>query len=78
MATDAEVEAEVRRFLDAARIPGATVNVERPVVIQANGVAMQCTRVTVTAPYQVISLADFGALRVNLSGEALMRNETSP
>ena len=47
-------------------------------VVQANGVAMQYTRVRVSVPYRVISLAAFSALSVNLTGEALMRNETSP
>jgi len=78
LASDGQIEAEIRVFLDAARISGATVTVERPVTVQANGVTMQYTRVRVSVPYQVISLAAFSALSVNLAGEALMRNETSP
>jgi hypothetical protein len=68
----------VRRFLDAARISGATITVERPLVIPSNGLPMQYTRVRVSVPYRVISLAMFSMLSVNLAGEALMRNETSP
>jgi Flp pilus assembly protein TadG len=79
--SDGEIETEVRRFLDAARISGATITVERPLVIPSNGLPMQYTRVRVSVPYRVISLAMFstqGGLSVNLAGEALMRNETSP
>jgi Flp pilus assembly protein TadG len=78
LASDGEIETEIRVFLDAARIFGAKVNVERPVTVQANGATMQYTRVRVSVPYRVISLAAFSALSVNLTGEALMRNETSP
>jgi Flp pilus assembly protein TadG len=78
LASDGEIEAEVRRFLAAARIPGATVTVERPVVVQANGLPMEYTRVRVSVRYRVITLAAFRSLSVNLAGEALMRNETSP
>ena len=78
LASDAEIEAQVNTFLSAARISGATVAVQRPILVQANGLPMEYTRVTVTVPYQVISLAAFSALSVNLTGEALMRNETSP
>lgn len=78
LASDGEIETEVRRFLDAARISGATITVERPLVIPSNGLPMQYTRVRVSVPYRVISLAMFSMLSVNLAGEALMRNETSP
>jgi Flp pilus assembly protein TadG len=78
LATTGEIETEVGRFLAAARISGATITVERPIVVQANGLPMQFTRVRVSVPYRVISLAAFAALSVNLTGEALMRNETSP
>lgn len=81
LASDGEIETQVRRFLDAARISGATITVERPLVIPSNDVPMEYTRVRVSVPYRVISLALFstqGGLSVNLTGEALMRNETSP
>jgi len=78
MVTDDEIQTEVMRYLDAARISGATITVERPVTILANGVNMQCTRVRVAVPYRVISLSAFSALSVTLAGEAVMRNETSP
>lgn len=78
MATNTEIQTEVTRFLDAARISGATITVQRPVAILANGVSMQCTQVTVSVPYQVLTLAAFSPLSVTLTGEAVMRNETSP
>lgn len=76
--SDGEIQARVQSFLDAARISGVTVTVERPLVIQANGIAMESTRVTTSVDYRVISLAVFSPLSVTLTGEALMRNETSP
>ena len=81
LASDGEIETQVRRFLDAASISGATITVERPLVIPSNGLPMQYTRVRVSVPYRVITLSMFstqGGLSVNLAGEALMRNETSP
>lgn len=78
LATPAEIEAEVKKHLDAANITGATITVERPVIVMTGSVAGEFTRVRVQVPYQVISMAMFNALEVTLSGEALMRNETSP
>jgi hypothetical protein len=78
MASQAEIEAAVNLFLDAASIGGATITVDRPVSIPVGATPIQCTRVRVEVPYQVISLSMFSTLEVTLSGEALMRNETSP
>ncbi len=78
MASVEEIEAEVGRFLNAASIGGATITVERPVVIPTTTSAIECTRIRVEVPYRVISLSMFSVLEVTLSGEALMRNETSP
>jgi Flp pilus assembly protein TadG len=77
MPTNGDITAEVTRFLDAAHISGATVTIA-PVTILANGVNMQCTQVSVSIGYQVMSLPAFSALSVNLVGKATMRNETSP
>jgi hypothetical protein len=76
--TPAEIEAEVGMHLDAANITGATISVERPVIVMTGPVAGEFTRVRVQVPYRVISMAMFSDLEVTLSGEALMRNETSP
>ena len=51
---------------------------ERPDIVEANGLPMEYTRVRVSVPCRVITLAAFRSLSVNLAGEAFMRNETSP
>jgi Flp pilus assembly protein TadG len=78
VATEEEIEAEVERFLDAARINDADIEVERPVVIDTSGVLTEFTRVRVEVPYEILTLSMFSDLQVTLKGEALMRNETSP
>ena len=70
--SSATVEAEVRRFLDGDLIQGATVTVGG-----VNIGADQFTLVTVTVPYQVMSLSMFSALQFNLVSNSMMRNETS-
>jgi len=70
-----EVQARVQPFLNSANITGATVAVAPEACSPA---PTQCTRVTVTAPYQLITLSMFSSLSMTLRGEALMRNETSP
>jgi Flp pilus assembly protein TadG len=67
-----DIQNAVTVFLNAAAITGATVEVNNPAP-PAN-----FTRVRVTAPYQLITLSMFSNLQMNLRGEALMRNETSP
>lgn len=76
--TTGEIESEVQRFLQAANIQGATIAVNRPVLIDTGGVQTEFTRVVVSLPYQVLTLSMFSVLEISLVGEALMRNETSP
>ena len=78
LASEDQIRSEVQRFLDAARINGASVDIERPVVIDTGGIPTEFTRVRVSIPYNVMSISMFSALEVTLKGEALMRNETSP
>ncbi len=73
--SEAAIQSEVQRFLDASRIQGAQIQVERP-VIGPNGDTM--TRVTTSVPYQIITLSMFGETQIQLSSTAMMRNETSP
>ena len=47
-------------------------------VIQMGSVPTEFTRVTVTIPYEVVTVSLFSDLEMTLSGQALMRNETSP
>jgi Flp pilus assembly protein TadG len=68
-----EVEAEVRRFLDGDAIQGATVSVGT-----VNSGVDQFTLVTVTVPYQLMTVSLFSSLQFNLVSNSLMRNETSP
>ena len=76
--TAGEIQAEVRRFLDSARIAGSTITVT-PVNIATGTVTTQFTRVRVDAPHTLLTgLGWFSGLEVTLSGTALMRNETSP
>jgi Flp pilus assembly protein TadG len=78
MASDGEIETQVNLFLDSNHISGADINIERPIVIDTNGVPTEFTRVTVQAPYEILTLSMFSDLSVTLSGRSLMRNETSP
>jgi Flp pilus assembly protein TadG len=78
MASDSQIKAQAQIFLDSNHVTGATVTIDRPVVITLNGIDAQFTRVTVQAPYQIITLSMFSNLAVTLQGKSLMRNETSP
>lgn len=74
LATPADVEAVVRSYLAAASLgAGATVTVDQAVVVGTT----TFTRVTVTYPYRVMTLLMFGSLNMTLTGQSLMRNETS-
>ena len=77
LATPADVEGVVRSYLDAASVSSAaaTVLVDQAVVFA--GSPTQYTRVTVTYPYRIMTLLMFGNLNMTLTGQSLMRNETS-
>ena len=90
LATMAEIQTAIQQFLDAAAIKNATpavdcVNLTTGADIASNSTCtgIVCpaacgTRVTVSAPYQIMTLAMFSNLSITLKGKALMRNETSP
>lgn len=81
--TDDEIVARVNLFLDSASISGATITING----KTDGTGMEdpeedadgvdFTRVEVSVPFNFISLPLLGELDVTLTGEALMRNETS-
>lgn len=73
-----EIENEVNKALNAASIRGASITVERPVSLQSGEDPTEFTRVRVSLKYSVLTLSMFRTLQVTLTGEALMRNETSP
>jgi Flp pilus assembly protein TadG len=73
-----EIEARVQEFLDSAHLVGATVIVAGEIVPYGT-VNTDLTRVRVELPYNLMTgLTWFEALEVTLSGEAVMRDETSP
>ena len=76
--TAVEVENRVQGFIDSARLTGATVTVT-PDTVTYGAVDTDLTRVRVELPYNLLTgLPWFEALEVTLTGEAVMRNETSP
>ena len=72
-----EIQTVVDQYLAAANMTGATVLVDPAITVATGSVNTVYTRVQVQRPYQVISLSYFDMLEVTLTGEALMRNETS-
>jgi Flp pilus assembly protein TadG len=77
LATTSDVQGVVQSFLQAASIsvPNGNITVDQGVTIGTT----TFTRVTVTYPYHVMTLSMFGSLNnMTLTGESLMRNETSP
>jgi Flp pilus assembly protein TadG len=76
--TNAQITTMVDGFLQASGITGANVTITRPVVIPTGPVQTEYTRVRVDLQYQPVLGTLFFVNTVNLKGEALMRNETSP
>jgi Flp pilus assembly protein TadG len=76
--TPADVTSFVEGYLEAASLDKnlATITVDQSVTLA--GSTTQYSRVTVTYPYQVMTIRMFGMLNMNLTGSSLMRNETSP
>lgn len=72
--SDTEIEARVQTFLSASGMNGATATTVVDVVTVGT---TDAKRVTVTAPYRVLSISMFSFLEVNLRGRAMMRNETN-
>jgi Flp pilus assembly protein TadG len=78
MATCDQIKTYVTQVTNIAHISNPTIDCT-PVVVNTGGVATHFTQVTVSAPYNVVTLAMFSSsLNVTLKGQALMRNETSP
>ena len=76
--SDSEIETEVRRFVDAALISGVSVQIERPVLVDTDGILTEMTRVSASLDYSVLTTPFFNGLELSLAGQTLMRNETSP
>ena len=76
--TTSEIQDRVNEYLAAANITGATTTVNPAVSVVTGSVTTVYTSVTVQEPYQVLTVPYFfNMLQVTLTGEALMRNETS-
>ncbi len=76
--TNAQITTLVDGFLQASGLNGANVTITRPVVIVNGSTPTEYTRVRVDLQYQPVLGTLFFVNTVNLKGEALMRNETSP
>ena len=73
-----EIKSRVDQYLAAAHITGATTSVNPSISITTGSVTTVYTQVQVQKSYQVLSVTFFFSMwQVPLSGEALMRNETS-
>ncbi len=71
----AGVEPFVQSYLEAASVHGALVTVTHGVTI--GGATTSYCRVTVTYDYHVMTTLMFGSLNMTLTGQSLMREETS-
>ena len=78
LATVGDVQGVAAAYLRAASLDNtlATITVNQNVTL--SGSTTVYTRVTVTYPYRIMTLRMFGMLNINLTGNSLMRNETSP
>jgi Flp pilus assembly protein TadG len=71
------VQTKVQSFLQATHIQVPTTDIAVDQVT-IGGSTTTYSRVTVTYPYQVMTIRMFGGLNMTLTGKSLMRNETSP
>ncbi len=76
--TNAQIQTVVDGFLQAGAITGANVTIQKLVIIPTGTVNTEYTRVRVDLPYRPIVGTLFFPTTLNLKGEALMRDETSP
>ena len=73
-----EVQDRVNIYLNSANlITGSTVLVEKNVAVNHVDFTTTYTRVTVTRPYQVLTIPMFSGLEIAMQGKATMRDETS-
>jgi Flp pilus assembly protein TadG len=73
-----EVEDRVKGYLASGNITGATVTVDPAVQVMNGTTVTLSTRVTVQKTYAVVTVPYFfSMLNINVTGEALMRNETN-
>jgi Flp pilus assembly protein TadG len=76
--TTAAIQDRVNEYLASANIKGATTTVTPAVSVVTGSVTTVYTQVQVQKDYKVLTVPYFfKMLQVTLTGEALMRNETS-
>jgi Flp pilus assembly protein TadG len=76
--TTSEIQDRVNEYLASANITGATTTVNPAVSVVTGSVTTVYTQVQVQKAYDVLTVPYFfNMLQVTLTGEALMRNETS-
>ena len=76
--TTSAIQDRVNEYLASANITGATTTVNPDVEVATGSVTTVYTLVQVQEPYDVLTVPYFfNMLQITLSGEALMRNETS-
>jgi Flp pilus assembly protein TadG len=76
--TTSEIQDRVNEYLASANITGATTTVNPAVSVVTGSVTTVYTQVQVQKVYDVLTVPYFfNILQIPLTGEALMRNETS-
>jgi Flp pilus assembly protein TadG len=75
--TEAEIQTVVNNFLSSANVTATDIYVAPNVQVATGLITTTFTQVRVTTDYQVLTIPVFDMLEVELSGEAMMRNETS-
>ena len=76
--TTGDIQARVNDYLASANITGATTTVNPAVSVVTGSVTTVYTQVQVQKAYDILTVPYFfNMLQVTLTGEALMRNETS-
>ena len=76
--TTDDIQARVNDYLASANITGATTTVNPAVSVVTGSVTTVYTQVQVQKAYDILTVPYFfNMLQVTLTGEALMRNETS-
>jgi Flp pilus assembly protein TadG len=76
--TTSAIQDRVNEYLASANITGATTTVNPAVSVVTGSVTTVYTQVQVQKTYDVLTVSYFfNMLKVPLTGEALMRNETS-
>jgi Flp pilus assembly protein TadG len=75
--TAADIDPIVQQYLSSAGFTGSVTIFDPNLLVQTGAIQTSYTHVRVEVPYTVLTMPVFNMLQINLSGEALMRNEAS-